>query len=1577
MFSRLRLSSRFLHGALASTLLLLSLKSFADANRLTYLDNPDPFYPNLQFPKLTVPQWVGDTNVEAVVVLAIDDMSDANKYEEFLRPILNRLKKIDGRAPVSIMSCNVDPNNPQLQGWLKEGLSIEVHTTKHPCPLLADHDLASAAATVNECIDRMNQIQGNKPVAFRMPCCDSINSASPRFFAEIFDRITTNKNFLAIDSSVFNIISTNDPALPRELTIDQDGREKFRKYLPFPAFSTTIDDYPYPYVIGKMCWEFPCAVPSDWEAQNLHKSNNPQTVADWKAQLDVGVLKQGVFNFVFHPHGWIRNDQVVEFIDYAAAKYGNKVKFLNFREAHERLTQHLLAGTPLRAANGKKNGIHLVDINNDGYMDVLIGNESVRKTRLWNPKRRQWVDSDFPVTMSTQTPNGIAHDTDVRFGVLQRNGFASMLVRSETVSGAWHFDGARWIEATNLLNGLDLNGDLIYTRKNSVGQSVRLRDVDNDGVCELIVGNERQNAVFRWVPEKNGWETLPFGLPEGTMIGHKGLDAGLRFVDINDDGHDDIIFSNPEKFSIHLFVNKENLGFARGWSMMVKSGKHGDSGDIPMIVRNEKGANNGVWFRNGFLWAQNEDTAKFPEIVDRRSFKEMISLNAPPAKSAGESLACIKTRPGFKVELVASEPLIESPVAFDWSADGKLWVVEMRDYPLGLDGNNQPGGRVVFLEDTNDDGRYDKSTVFLDEIPYPNGIIPWRKGVIISAAPEIFYAEDTDGDGKVDVRKTLFTGFGEGNQQHRLNGFDYGLDNWIYGANGDSGGNVRSEATGKVVPIQGRDFRFRPDTGEFESESGETQFGRHRDDWGNWFGNNNPTWLWHYVLPEHYLVRNPHFAVPDTKRVLANYPDNTRVYEISRPMERFNWVGAAGHVTSGNSPSPYRDTLFGKEFATTVFASEPVHNVVHREVLKPDGVTFKSHRAEGEEQSEFVASTDNWFRPTVTRTGPDGALYICDMYRLVLEHPEWIPVDRQKVLDLRAGADKGRIYRVFPKQAKLRPIPNLAGLDVAHLVAAMESDNGWQRDTAQRLLVERQDKSAIGPLQNLFAASANSKTRMQVLCTLEGLHGINLPLLAQAFRDVDAHVREQAIRLSEPFGESVEWQLQTREGFQALRALVNDPDPRVRFQLAFTLGEWKGPEAGFLLAHLASENFKDRYMQTAIMSSAVPHVGTMLKTIFQSNGQGNPPPALVEELVKLATTLDNHAALVSVLKEISTANNDAFAVWQYMALGGLLDGLAQNDLTLAQLNEGADPELKRSIAALTPLFASARKAMREVNLPRVEEVRMWGRLLGRDPSNVDDDVKILGNLLRPQIDPAVQRIAVSTLKQTKASSIASILLEHWSGYGPELRTEVLNALLERGDWSRVLLNALQDKNIPVGQIPPAQQQKLLKSSGDNLREQAARLFSSVSDRQKILQQYEGVASLTGDAERGRNLFQQNCATCHRLKDFGNAVGPDLGMMSDKPASVFLAAIFDPNQAVEARYVNYNVVTRDDRDLSGIIATETANSITLRLIGGVEETLLRRDLKEIKSSGLSLMPEGFENALKPQDVADLIAFVKSK
>src|SRR5262249_8998616 len=232
----------------------------------------------------------------------------------------------------------------------------------------------------------------------------------------------------------------------------------------------------------------------------------------------------------------------------------------------------------------------------------------------------------------------------------------------------------------------------------------------------------------------------------------------------------------------------------------VLSGKPGDKGAIPMIARN--GTNNGAWFHSRHLWVQNEDTALLPNLVDRRSFNQLLENVEPTAKTPEASLRSIQPRPGFEVELVAAEPLVQSPIACAWGPDGKLWVVEMGDYPLGVDGKGQPGGRIKYLEDTKGTGKYDKATVFLDGLSFPTGVMPWGKGVLVTCAPEIFYAEDTQGTGRADLRQPLYTGFVPGNPQHRVNGLTWGLDNWIYGANGDSGGTIKSVKTGTVVNIR-------------------------------------------------------------------------------------------------------------------------------------------------------------------------------------------------------------------------------------------------------------------------------------------------------------------------------------------------------------------------------------------------------------------------------------------------------------------------------------------------------------------------------------------------------------------------------------------------------------------------------------------------------------------------------------------------------------------------------------------------------------------------------------------------------
>ena len=499
--------------SLSILMLMTATLQAADGNRLTYLNDMHPYYPHTKFPKLTTPQWIGDEDVEAVVVLAIDDMRDTAKYEAYLRPILQRLKQIDGRAPVSIMTCKVNPDDDQLQSWLSEGLSIEIHTRDHPCPLLQKGDFAAAKETYEACIDQMVTIPNNVPVAYRMPCCDSLNTVSPRFFTEIFNKTTPEGKFLQIDTSVFNVFTADDPEIPEDLLSDPDGKSKFQKYVPYDrSFVNTIENYPYPYVIENQCWEFPCLAPSDWSAQHYHGvKNDERTVRDLKAALDITVAKQGVLNLVFHPHGWIRNDQVVDLIDHAVAKHGTKVKFLTFREALYLINQNLLAGHSLRNADGSDSSIRLLDLNNDGYLDVLIpAKDGILLTRLWNSKEETWSES---TSKSDWFATQASDRTDVQLAILSSDSVSTFAERDGEQQRK-RFHAGIWTSDFTL-SGVGEEEDIStrLTSRDGRLQSIQFRDVDGDGVTEFLNITPESNALWKW-KTRAIWEKLPFSFPD-------------------------------------------------------------------------------------------------------------------------------------------------------------------------------------------------------------------------------------------------------------------------------------------------------------------------------------------------------------------------------------------------------------------------------------------------------------------------------------------------------------------------------------------------------------------------------------------------------------------------------------------------------------------------------------------------------------------------------------------------------------------------------------------------------------------------------------------------------------------------------------------------------------------------------------------------------------------------------------------------------------------------------------------------------------------------------------------------------
>ena len=864
-------------------------------------------------------------------------------------------------------------------------------------------------------------------------------------------------------------------------------------------------------------------------------------------------------------------------------------------------------------------------------------------------------------------------------------------------------------------------------------------DFDHDGRPERLIATPEGVRIQR--RDAGEWKPADLALPP-EVDAAPDRDTGLRFLDVNGDGFDDVVFSTPDRHAVYLWNTevKAGLGWTAGWPHLVREGRREGTPHEPPVLL---GASARV--ENGELIAVR------PEGTARIRLRDLLAFTPPPPRSPAEALAAFRPRPGVIVELVACEPAVVDPVAFDWDARGRLWVVEMRDYPLGLDGRGQPGGVVKVLEDRDGDGVLEHAETFLEGLPFPTGLAHWGDGVLVCAAPDLILARDTDGDDHADERRVLFSGFQPGNQQHRFNGLERGLDGWLHLANGDSGGTVTATATGRRLDIRGRDLRVHPDSGAMETLSAASQFGRRRDDWDRWFGNNNPTWLWQVTVPEHYLARNPGLGVKAVKLGLAG--GDTRVFPAGTPAPRLNQPWGLNHVTSACSPCPYRDDLFGPDFATSVFVSEPVHNVVHREVLRTEGSVLASGRAGDERDREFLASLDPWFRPTSLRVGPDGALYIADMQRYVLEHPEWIPKAQQARMDLRAGENMGRIWRVRPAGAPRRAIPSLAGRSPAELVGFLQSSNGWVRDMAAHRLTRQPESVPQEALRRALSPTSPPATRVQILALLGELKALRVQDVAPLLRDPHPGVRIQALRQAEALAPAL-----AREVAAALR----DALPEVRVQAAFSLGAW--------------------------------------------------PPEMAEP---------------------------ALAVEAHLA--------------------GEDPLFR--IALLSALR---------------------------------------------QDSPLGKRLAQSET------------------------------------------------------VPPPPPPKPLPASSP--------------DRAKVIAGYAHLAALKPDPARGRVHFQTLCAPCHRLRGEGTEVGPDLDMVSGKDVAWLMDAILDPDRTVEARYLPWKAVRADGTEAAGLLAAETANNITLRMPGGAEVLVLRSGLRSLEPLKHSLMPAGFENALKPQDLADLLGWL---
>lgn len=941
-----------------------------------------------------------------------------------------------------------------------------------------------------------------------------------------------------------------------------------------------------------------------------------------------------------------------------------------------------------------------------------------------------------------------------------------------------------------------------------------------------------------------------------------------------------------------------------------------------------------------------------------------------------DALKTFHVKKGFHLEIAACEPNIASPVALSFDENGRLYVVEMIDYSERRE-EIPHLGRIRLLEDTNGDGVYDKSTVFADNLPWPTAVFCYDGGIFVGATPDILYLKDSNGDGKADVRETVFTGFAEGvkriNVQAMLNSFIWGLDNRIHGATSGNGGVGRSlkHPDLKLVDLHGRDFVIEPRSMTMTSEAGGGQHGLSFDDQGRRFACNNSDHIRLYMYDDRYAARNPFYAMPPCLDSIAVDGPAAEVYRIS-PEEpwrviRTRWrvaglVGgpiegggrASGYFTGASGTMIYRGDAFPKEFLDNAFVADVGSNLVHRKALTPDGVGLKAQRAPDEEKVEFVASTDTWFRPVQFANGPDGTLYIIDMYREIVEHPWSLPDSIKKFLDLNSGNDRGRIYRVVPDGFKRPSQPRLGKASTKELVATLENPNGWHRETASRLLYERQDKSAASLLAQLLTNSKFNLARMHALYALDGLGELNESHILTGMNDADAVVREHAIKLSETF---INQGVPSEKLLTKLQALANDPAIRVRYQLAFTFGQITGPAKLAPLAAIASRDLESTWTQAAILSSLAHGAADLFKAL--STGakvrESKAGQEFLRQLAKLVGANNKKEEIAGVLDFIGKADQPAIKFALVHALSEGLHSLPEND-------------------SIRKIIAQAQQAA--VNLQEVESTRVLAiQLLGI--TSFATAGPALFSLLDLQQPQPIQLAALSALSRFNDPAIGPELVKRWESLTPRLRSEAVTVLLARPDRATALLKAIEADTVRPSVLTTAQTKFVRNHSDRSVRALATKVLSAqpASTRQQVIDSFMSAIDLKGDAVHGKKIYEERCISCHRLGGEGHALGPDLVTVKNTGKEKMLVNILDPNREVRPDYISYVVETKDDESFIGLVVNESTTTVTIRQAYGKENVVNRADIKKMQSQGQSLMPEGLEAGLKPQDLADLIGYIE--
>ena len=990
-----------------------------------------------------------------------------------------------------------------------------------------------------------------------------------------------------------------------------------------------------------------------------------------------------------------------------------------------------------------------------------------------------------------------------------------------------------------------------------------------------------------------------------------------------------------------------------------------------------------------------------------RDYQDQLQRIAPlETNSAIESF---ELKAGLKIELIACEPMVVDPVAITFDQWGRAYVVEMRGYS---ERGDQMLGRIKRLEDTDQDGRFDKSTVFAERFRWPTAIVCFAGGVLVGDAPEIVFLKDDDNDGHADYRQVVFSGLGTSNVQQLPNSFQWGIDNHIYGASGGNGGRLSRvefpdnsplakllQSPNHAVDVRGRDFKINPTTLELQPIAGGTQFGMTVDRWGTRYVCSNSDHCQQIIFEDRYAARNQQQKIDRSRISIAVEGPAAEVFRSS-PVEPWRKVRtrlrvqglvrgpvegggrAAGYFTSATGICCYDGDLLPREFAGNLFVGDVGSNLVHRKKIIGDEVQKQAVRTEL--GTEFLRSTDNWFRPVQLANAPDGSLIVLDMYRETIEHPASLPPLIKKHLDLNSGNQRGRIYRIVPADlelaAKSRQLPGDASLQ--QLVKMLEHPNGWHRQTAARVLLEKwgSKKNAslkaelIRAIRGDGLTSENPETRIRSLYLLSSLDAVHKAELSASLGDGHPQVRIHALRIAESCLD--------RDLEKQIIAMTNDPNPLVRFQVALTLGECE-LETAKAIASLAEMDGSNPWMQTALANSAARNRGKVIQCLVQRAAEKSNSinedalkndrdllMELTDQLVRKPT--DEDLGVVGDVVQAWPDDSDPVSRGEFVAR--LIELPEARMQTLQSLLSGRGISLEQVIESTT---RQARQLALDQLLDTQKRVEAIGLLRMDRPDSIAELVTELLGLTQP---PEVKRAIIELAGNFETAEIAEIILARFSELSPALRSRTLQVLLTRETWTRQLLTQIESGLIPPVLINATARQRLVRNPDPNLQSRANEVLGGQSDlnRQDLVQRYMNeVDPLAGNVERGRKLFLKSCAACHRLENQGNEIGPNLAAFANRGTAAMITNILDPNREVDPRFLSYQIQLQDGRTLAGVIANETASTIGLRDSEGKTVAILREEIEAQQSTTLSLMPENFENELNPQAMSDLIKYLLSQ